>query len=264
LRASFRQCASGVAADPGTHARPMTRSRVVRSRKRHDRSPPHHRSDACHVCWWRWRCRLACRHQHGGRRPQDRVHLKSQGQPVVTDPTTAALHEAFGRILERANSSATSRIITVELLEAIALAVRCEWAVFWEVHPAGKFLYAAVLWKDSQIAAQDLEQDTYARQLTMSEGAAGQVWRSRKPTWTTDIVRDMCLPRSLHAKQAGLQGGVWIPLKTVNAVYGVLELLGRHPVPARADTVVAVERLAVSLGCLMEAALFDGLAPRRT
>jgi hypothetical protein len=114
------------------------------------------------------------------------------------------------------------------------------------------------------VTAQELEQDTYTRQLTMGVGIAGHVWRSRKAIWTTDMTRVMCLPRCLHAKQAGLEGGVWIPLKTVNAVYGALELLGRQPLPAHADAVIALERLAVSLGYLIEATLPDGFAPRRT
>ena len=135
---------------------------------------------------------------------------------------------------------------------------------FWEVDPVGKVLYAATSWKHSEVTAHLLEQDTYTRQLTMGEGIAGHVWRSRKAVWTTDITRVMCLPRCLHAKQAGLEGGVWIPLKTVSAVYGVLELLGRRPLSAGADAVIAVERLAVSLGYLIEATLPDEFAPRRT
>jgi hypothetical protein len=177
------------------------------------------------------------------------------------------LQEALGRILDRANNIATSSastIITLELLGATARALRCEWAVFWKVQPGDKVLFAAARWKHSEVTAQELEQDTYTCQLTMGEGIAGHVWRSREAIWTTDITRVMSLPRCLHAKQAGLEGGVWIPLKTVSAVYGVLELLGRQPLPAHAEAVAAVERLAVSLGYLIEATLPDGFAPRRT
>jgi hypothetical protein len=165
-----------------------------------------------------------------------------QGHFLLTDSTVADLQEALGRIVDRANNIATSsssRIITLELLDATAHALRCEWAVFWEVHPAGKVLYAATSWKHSEVTGQELEQDTYNRQLTMGEGIAGNVWRLRKAVWTTDITRVMSLPRCLHAKRAGLEGGVWIPLKTVSAVYGVLELLGRQPLPPHADAVIA-------------------------
>ena len=186
---------------------------------------------------------------------------------MLTDSTVAGLQETLGRILDRANNiaaSSASRIITLELLDATARALRCEWAVFWQVDLAGKVLYAATSCKHSEVTAQLLEQDTCTRQLTMGEGIAGRVWRSGKAVWTTDITRVMCLPRRLHAKQPGLEGGVWIPLKTVSGVYGVLELLGRQPLPAHAEAVIAVERLAVSLGYLIEATLRDGFAPRRT
>ena len=197
----------------------------------------------------------------------DRVNVNSQGHSLRTDSAAVGLQEALGRILDRANTIATSsasKIITLELLDATARALRCELAVFWEVHPASKVLYAATIWKQSEATTQELERDTCARQLTIGEGIAGHVWRSLKTTWATDITRVMCLPRCIHAEQAGLGGGIWIPLKTVSAVYGVLELLGRQPIPAHADAVLAVERLAVSLGYLIEATLPDGFAPRRT
>jgi len=67
--------------------------------------------------------------------------------------------------------------------------------------------------------------------MSFREGTAGHVWRTRKPVRTTDIVHDMCLPRSLDAKEASLQGGVWFALKADDAAYGVKELLGRELLP---------------------------------
>jgi GAF domain len=180
---------------------------------------------------------------------------------MVTHP---GLHGAFARILERAKSGTTTGIISVNLLEEMALVFKCEWATFWQANLGRGFLYAAVVWTDGHIAAQRLEEDTYRRQLTASEGTAGHVWRTRKPIWTMDIIRDMCLPRSLDAKQAGLRGGVWIPLKTVDVVYGVIELLGHNPLPASEETIMEVEQLAVSLGGLIQAAFLRGRAHGRT
>ena len=182
---------------------------------------------------------------------------------MVTRSDSASCTKRSRAFLRRANSSASPRIIHGRTsCRRCACALRCEWADFLGSASGTQVLVCRRDVETSTASPPRTSRRTLiARQLTMSEGTAGHVWRSRKTTWTTDIVRDMCLPRCVDAKQAGLQGGVWVPLKTVNAVYGVLELLGRHPVPARADRVVAVEQLAVSLGCLIEAALFDGLAP---
>ena len=35
---------------------------------------------------------------------------------------------------------------------------------------------------------------TRNRSLSLNEGTAGLVWKSRKPIWSTDLVRDMSLP----------------------------------------------------------------------
>lgn len=85
-------------------------------------------------------------------------------------------------------------------------------------------LHPAAVWSESGVSADLLERDTHDRKLSLSEGTAGHVWRSRKPVWTTNIALDMCLPRSLDATSAGLHGGVWFALKTDAAVYGVIEL----------------------------------------
>ena len=62
------------------------------------------------------------------------------------------------------------------------------------------------------------EADTLPRQLSMSEGTAGHVWRSRKPVWTNSLMRDMCLARSTEATEAGLQGGLWFAIKNSTTV----------------------------------------------
>jgi hypothetical protein len=88
----------------------------------------------------------------------------------------------------------------------------------------------------------------------MSEGNAGHVWRTRTPIWTTNLVRDMCLPRSLEAREAGLVGGIWFAVKTDEAVYGVIELLGRQVAHPSEALMVEIEHLGIQLGRLFEAA----------
>ena len=68
--------------------------------------------------------------------------------------------------------------------------------------------------------------ENFLRTLSLSEGTAGHVWRSRKPVWSVNLVQDMCFPRSVDAEGAGLHGGVWLAINTDTAVYGVIELLG--------------------------------------
>jgi hypothetical protein len=100
---------------------------------------------------------------------------ESRGVAVVTNPTLTSLQDAFARVRQLASKGGEPRTISVNLLEAIARALACQWATFWQVSSTGTYLYSAVTWKDGRVAADRLEQDTYPRNLTMSEGTAGQV-----------------------------------------------------------------------------------------
>jgi hypothetical protein len=87
---------------------------------------------------------------------------------------------------------------------------------------------------------------------------AGHVWASRKPVWTTDICRDMCIPRSLDAVEAGLQGGIWFAIKTESSVYAVVELLGDNLPNANEEALLGLEGFGIRLGKLVESIYHKG------
>ncbi len=138
------------------------------------------------------------------------------------------------------------------VLEGLAQAARCEWAAYWALDPPSQRLQAVASWSGLGSKGQRFEQDARVRTLASNQGNAGQVWRSRKPIWTTNIVLDMCLPRSLEASEAGLRGGVWFAVKTDTAIYGVVELLARALPYKNTEALVAVERAGFRLGYVLE------------
>jgi len=93
-----------------------------------------------------------------------------------------------------------------------------------------------------------LEKSTRKRILSVGEGAAGQVWRSGKPIWSTDITKDMSIPRSLHAHAAGFSAGMWFAVKTQITVYGVVECLRTRLPRADQETLQDLERLGRLIG----------------
>ena len=113
-------------------------------------------------------------------------------------------------------------------------------------------LHPFTIWKTQAQATEDLLSHTLNRTLTLDEGTAGCVWRTRKPVWTTNVVQDMCLPRSLDASFRGLREGIWFAVKTETVVYGVVELLGEHVPRFSGGALVAIEQLGMSLGHLIE------------
>lgn len=95
------------------------------------------------------------------------------------------------------DASDSLEIAAPVLLEALAQAFQCQWGTFWIVDSGLSALRPIATWCSPKIKAENLEKDTKSQSLSLSEGTAGHVWRSRKPVWTVDLHKDMCIPRSI-------------------------------------------------------------------
>jgi hypothetical protein len=116
-----------------------------------------------------------------------------------------------------------------ELLELLCRQFDSAWGAFWQADETSRVLRSVAVWNTETVNLDKLRRDTEDRNLCLSEGNAGQVWRSGKPICTSNLVREMCLPRSLDATEAGLKAGIWFPIKTEETTFGVIELLRKHP-----------------------------------
>jgi hypothetical protein len=143
------------------------------------------------------------------------------------------------------------------LLEVLAKWFDCQWAAYWMVNSDLRVLRAIATWTENPLPLKRLVRDTETRALSLSEGTAGQVWRSGQPFCTSDLIRDMCLPRSLDAEAAGLCGGIWFPIRAKQTTHGVIELLGRH---SWTDDQPFLDQL-MTLGELIGERLPDGRKP---
>jgi two-component system, NtrC family, sensor kinase len=176
--------------------------------------------------------------------------------PSETETHFQRLSLVFDKTSCLMNKEPNLEIVAVQILEDLGRAMNCEWGTYWQVSEKSPRLTPLVTWVEQGFTAPDLDRDTKSRTLSLSEGTAGHVWRSRKPVWTLDLMKDMCLPRSLDADSSGLTGGIWFALKTENTVFGVIELLGRHPTPSTHGLLDGIERLGIHLGHLLEERLF--------
>jgi hypothetical protein len=164
----------------------------------------------------------------------------------------ARLTEAIDSAIALLRSGRPIEKVAQAVLEQLANAARCEWAAFWAPDPLLRRLQAVATWSALGPKGEHFEQDARVRTLASNQGNAGLVWRSRKPIWTTKLVLDMCLPRSLEASEAGLRGGVWFAVKTDTAIYGVIELLARTLPFQTSEALAAVERAGFRLGYALE------------
>lgn len=176
--------------------------------------------------------------------------MRTIGESETKDGMSRDINQRLASIADR--FEATSEPITSPVLAEVAELFRCQWATLWLVDAERAMLFPDLVWNLEPSRVWHLEENTRVRTLSLSEGTAGHVWRSRKPIWTTDLIRDMCLPRSLDARDAGLRGGIWFAIQTDTVVYGVIELLGIDSLPASADGLLAIEEFGRSLGLLVE------------
>lgn len=137
------------------------------------------------------------------------------------------------------------------ILEVVANRFESAWATYWKVDFERRVLRAIAMWNDNPTALSPLVVDTQTRVLTLSEGAAGQVWKSGKPICTSDLIRDMCLPRSLRAKNAALSGGIWFPVRADQTTYGVIELLGKQPWPNNPQLIDELVSIGDFIGAML-------------
>jgi hypothetical protein len=170
----------------------------------------------------------------------------------VARKTVEELERVFDRAVEILRGFPVTPAIASELLKLLAGASGSEWGTYWQVDSAALLLRPISTWSPESLPRPLLERDTRSRTLSLSEGNAGHVWRSQKPIWTTDLIKDMCLPRSLDAAASGLHGGIWFALKSDQVVYGVVELLGTRLPQPDMDALLALERLGIRLGNWIE------------
>lgn len=145
----------------------------------------------------------------------------------------------------------TGLVIPGPALCILTVAARCDWGTYWQVDGKARVLTASTHWSRGTARTERLQRETVSKSLTLSEGTAGHVWRSGKPVWTSNLAMDMCLPRSLHAGDAGLHGGIWFAIKTAEVIYGVVEVLGPQVPPASPSDLVRIELFGMRLGVLM-------------
>jgi hypothetical protein len=117
------------------------------------------------------------------------------------------------------------------VLAILATRLDGSWAAYWKVDSDAHVLRAITTWSENPTVLRPLSRDTQSHDLALSEGVPGQVWRSGKPNSSSNLIRDMCLPRSIAAQSGGLSAGIWFPVRADHETHGVMELLGKQPWP---------------------------------
>ncbi len=173
------------------------------------------------------------------------------------------LSNSFSKVSQLFRSNYSFDLAPQKMLKELGHALNCQWGTYWKVSAEGRELSPYATWMEPELNAQDLNRDTRNRFLSLSEGTAGQVWRSKKPVWTLDLFQNMCLPRSLDADKCGLTGGIWFALKSEDTVYAVVELLGHDVLPPSQELIRGLESFGIHLGHFLKEQLARSNSPKK-
>lgn len=138
------------------------------------------------------------------------------------------------------------------LLQAIAGSGDWACAALWLHHRETETLRCAAVWHSSEERPFKFATGSSSFQFQEGEGLPGRVWRTKTPTWVTDVTMDTNFPRAALAREAELRGGFAFPLCADGEVNGVIEMFTRTPVQPDDDLLQMVESIGIQIGLFIE------------
>ncbi|CAN5450454.1 hypothetical protein BH18VER1_BH18VER1_05470 [soil metagenome] len=139
----------------------------------------------------------------------------------------------------------------VQLLETIGRSGPWIFGGLWLQQPDGS-LTCESTWSAPGSATQEFETDTRSRVLAPLEGVPGEVVRSGKATWISDVAGDSRFARRQSAEASGLHGALLFPLTGSGGPNGVVEMLSNSVLSADEDLLRLVEALGIQVGLYIE------------
>ena len=137
-------------------------------------------------------------------------------------------------------------------LELIAGELECEVASLWKMDLAVNALRCVETWSaagDELGRFADISaKSTFARDIALP----GRVWATGKPLWIADLAQEPGLLRAAHFGPANLRSAVGFPIIDRQVVLGVLEFVGRNPLPVDQRLEVLMQTLGQQIGQFME------------
>jgi hypothetical protein len=153
---------------------------------------------------------------------------------------------------EKSRASADFNSLAFLMTQELCEWLHCEWGTFWQVDSGGSVLNPVASWREPSLPADKLLANTKRKRLQIDEGNAGIVWRTGQPKCVDNLVLEMCLPRSLEASEAGLRGGIWIPVRRKKAMLGVIEILGKHYWTNSEEFLHELKKIGIAVGEALE------------
>ncbi|MFB3819616.1 MAG: PAS domain S-box protein [Candidatus Methylomirabilales bacterium] len=176
------------------------------------------------------------------------VHSRCFTRDVTAGRRTArrlALQQAVSHVLAESASLAAA---SPRLLQALCERLDWEAAVLWRVDEMARQLTCVELWQVPGVAATGFAAATRAARPDPAAGLPGRVWAEGQPVWIPDAGREPGDPRLCEAARAGPRAAFGFPIRSGEAVLGVIECLSHESAAPDQDLLDALDTIGHQLG----------------
>jgi PAS domain S-box-containing protein len=138
---------------------------------------------------------------------------------------------AVTSVLAAPHSAAES---ATRIVEALTRALGWELGGLWTAD-ADQRLRLRHIWQADPETTGAFARMSAARTLEPGEGMAGRALSTGLPQWVEDVADIPSFVRKAAAAEAGLRGGIWLPLISDGHVGGVIECMSHHAEPVDSE-----------------------------
>jgi signal transduction histidine kinase/DNA-binding response OmpR family regulator len=160
----------------------------------------------------------------------------------------AAQHAATQALMK----GRTTSDVLPGVLQAVCEALGWEEAALWWVDREEKRLRCAEFWRVPTSTTSEFEAMTRKSTFPIGVGLPGRVWKSGRPAWIPDVVKDRNFPRAPYADKDGLHGAFGFPITLGAETIGVLEVFSRRIEKPDKELLRMMATVGSQLGLFME------------
>jgi two-component system, sensor histidine kinase and response regulator len=156
---------------------------------------------------------------------------------------------AVTRVLAEAESlTAAAPLMLMSICEGL------DWEVgaLWRLDETANLLRCVSVWHDPHMSFPKFIAATRALSYARGDGLPGRVWEMGQPMWQQDLPLDNNFPRTPLAREEGLHSSFGFPIRTGDALTGVVEFFGRSIRKIEGDLLEMFDSIGSQIGQFIE------------
>ncbi len=145
----------------------------------------------------------------------------------------------------------TLREATPRILQTLAGSLGWDWGALWSLDPQTGALHCFDVWHRGEGGCTAFEAATRVLLLGSGQGPPGRVLAQKAPVWSDDLQAEPGFARAEAAAVARFRAAFFFPIRSGNAVIGVIELASREVRKPDTDLLAVIGTLGSQIGQFM-------------